>query len=117
MRRRAAAALLAVLLGAVAFSPSSAPAQNSSAQEQPEGKRKVVNRVTPAYPDLARKMQIRGMVKVAVSVAPNGKVTTTRVLGGNPLLAKTAVDAIEQWKWAPAAQETQELIELNFLPD
>jgi len=117
MRRRAATALLALLLGAVAFSPSSAPAQNSSTQEQPEGKRKIVNRVDPAYPDLARKMQIRGIVKVEVSVAPNGKVKTTRVMGGNPLLAKAAVEAIAQWKWTPAPQETQELIELSFFPE
>ena len=102
--------------GAVAFSPSSAPAQNSSAQEQPEGKRKIVNRVDPEYPDLARKMQIRGIVKVDVSVAPNGKVKMTRVMGGNPLLAKAAVDAIEEWRWTPAQQETQELIELTFSP-
>ncbi len=116
MRRRAATALLAALLGAVAFFPSSAPAQNSSAQEQLEGKRKIVNRVDPEYPDLARKMQIRGIVKVDVSVAPNGKVKMTRVMGGNPLLAKAAVDAIEKWRWTPALQETQELIELTFYP-
>lgn len=116
MRRRAATALLALVLGAVAISPFSAPAQNSSAQEQPEGKRKIVNRVDPEYPELARKMQIRGMVKVGVSVAASGKVKMTRVMGGNPLLAKTAVDAIGQWKWAPAPQETQELIELSFFP-
>jgi hypothetical protein len=38
------------------------------------------------------------------------------VIGGNPLLAKAAVDAIEQWKWVPAAQKTKELVELNFHP-
>jgi hypothetical protein len=32
------------------------------------------------------------------------------------LLAKAAIDAIEKWKWAPAAQETKELVELNFHP-
>jgi TonB family protein len=70
----------------------------------------------PAYPDLARKMQITGNVKVEVKVAPSGKVTSTQVIGGNPLLAKAAVDAIGQWKWSPAAQETKELIELKFHP-
>ncbi len=116
MRRRAAAGLLALLLGAVAFSPSLAPAQDSSAQEQPEGSRKIVNRVAPEYPELARKLQIRGTVRVEVVIAPSGKVKTTQVIGGNPLLAKAAVDAIGQWKWAPAPRETQELIELSFHP-
>jgi hypothetical protein len=38
------------------------------------------------------------------------------VVGGSPVLAKAAVDAIEKWKWAPGPQETKELIELNFHP-
>jgi membrane protein involved in colicin uptake len=53
---------------------------------------------------------------VEVVVAPNGKVKSTHVIGGSPLLAKAAVDAIEKWKWVPAPQETKELIELNFHP-
>jgi TonB family protein len=116
MRRRAATLLLALLLGAVAFSPSLVRAQDSSTQEQTETKRKIVNKVLPAYPELARKMQMRGIVKVEVVIAPSGKVKTTQVIGGNPVLAKSAVDAIEQWKWAPAPQETQELVELSFHP-
>jgi TonB family protein len=116
MRRRAPAALLALLLGAVAFSPSLALAQDSSAQEQPEAKRKVVNKVVPVYPELARKMQIHGTVRVEVVIAPSGKVKTTQVIGGNPVLAQSAVGAIEQWKWAPAPQETRELVELSFRP-
>lgn len=116
MRRRAAAAFLALLLGAVAFSPSLVLAQDSSVQEQTETKRKVVNKVVPLYPELARKMQIYGTVRVEVVIAPSGKVKMTHVIGGNPLLAQSAVDAIEQWKWTPAPQETQELIELSFHP-
>ncbi len=75
-----------------------------------------MNRVAPAYPDLARKMHILGTVRVQVVVAPSGKLKLVQVVGGNPLLAKAAVDAIEQWKWGPAPQETKELIELNFHP-
>ena len=116
MHRRAVVPLLALLLGAVAFSPSLALAQDSSAQEQTETKRKVVNKVVPAYPELARKMQIHGVVRVEVVIAPSGKVKTTHVIGGNPVLAQSAVGAIEQWKWAPAPQETQELVELSFHP-
>ena len=116
MRRRAAAPLLALLLGAVAFSPSPVLAQDSSVQEQTETKRKVVNKVVPVYPDLARKLQIHGIVRVEVVIAPSGKVKMTHVIGGNPVLAQSAVNAIEQWKWTPAPQETQELVELSFHP-
>jgi membrane protein involved in colicin uptake len=81
------------------------------AQEQPEAKRKVANRVVPHI-----QMQIRGTVKVEAVVAPNGKVKFTQVVGGSPLLAKAAVDTIERWKWVPVAEETKELIELDFHP-
>ena len=101
----------ALFLGVIAFSPAF-----SLAQEQPETTRKIVSKVVPVYPELASKMQMRGTVKVEVVVAPNGKVKFTQVLGGSPLLAKAAVDAIEKWKWGPAPQETKELIELNFHP-
>ena len=111
MRPSFAAVVMALFLGLTAFSPPF-----SRAQEESEGKRKIVNRVVPAYPDLARKMHIVGTVKVEVVVAPSGKLKLTQVVGGNPLLAKAAVDAIEQWKWRPAPQETKELIELNFHP-
>jgi TonB family protein len=86
------------------------------AQDQPDAKRKVVSKVLPVYPDLARKMQMTGTVRVEAVVAPNGKLKFTTVIGGSPVLAAAAVDAIEKWKWAPAPQESKELIELNFHP-
>ena len=111
MRPFFVAALVVLFLGVIVFSPAF-----SSAQEQPEGKRTIVDKVIPVYPDLARREQIHGTVRVGVVVAPNGKAKFTQVIGGNPLLAKAAVDAIEKWKWVPAAQETKELVELNFHP-
>src|SRR3979411_2161048 len=103
------AALIAFSLGVIAFS-----ALPSRGQDQPEAKRAIVDRVVPVYPDLARRAQIHGTVRVGVVVTPSGKAKFTQVIGGNPLLAKAAVDAIEKWKWAPAAQETKELVKLKF---
>ncbi len=111
MRPYISAALLALALGTTAFSPSS-----SLGQVQLETQRKILSKVDPAYPELAQKMQISGTVRVEAAVAPNGKPRLTQVLGGHPLLAKAAVDAIEKWKWVPAPEETKELIVLNFRP-
>jgi TonB family protein len=112
MRAYTLAALIALSFGVIVFSAPLSRAQ----EEQPEGKRAIVNRVVPVYPDLARRAQIHGTVRVGVVVTPSGKAKFTQVIGGNPLLAKAAVDAIEKWKWVPAAQETKELVELNFHP-
>ena len=86
------------------------------AQEPQPAARKIVSQVVPTYPELASKMQITGTVKVEVLVGPNGKAKSTQVVGGSPVLVKAALDAIDKWKWAPAPQESKELIQLNFHP-
>jgi TonB family protein len=101
---------LTVFLGILALSPTFSFAQDQSPQ------RKIVNRVVPSYPELARQMDIKGTVRIGVVVTPAGKVKTAQLIGGHPVLAKAAMDAIDKWKWAPTSQETKELIELNFHP-
>ena len=105
------AAFMASSLGIFALIPVF-----STAQEPSEASRKIISRVVPVYPELARAMQIHGTVRVNVVIAPNGKVKLTQVVGGNPVLIKAAVDAIDKWRWAPASQETKELIQLDFHP-
>ena len=78
------------------------------------GGRKVVQRVAPVYPELARRLSLTGVVRIEASIAPSGIVKTTKVLGGNPVLAEAAVHAIRQWKYEPAPAESVELIELRF---
>src|SRR5260370_7923020 len=100
MRPYFAVVFIALSLGVIAISPTF-----SLAQEQSEATRKIVSRVVPVYPELANKMQIRGTVKVEAVVAPNGRVKFTQVIGGSPLLAKAAVDPIQNWQWEPAPHE------------
>jgi TonB family protein len=88
-----------------------------SAQEASPGTRKVVNRVTPQYPSMARNMNIRGSVKIEAVVAPNGTVKSVEVKGGHPLLAQAAQNAIREWKFVPAPRETRETIEIKFNPE
>ena len=111
MRRWVATAIVALSVGVFVLSQSS-----SLAQEQSDENRKILTRANPVYPDLARRMQLGGIVKVEATVAPGGRVKLTRVIGGSPLLTRAAVEAIEKWTWAVAAHETKELIELNFHP-
>jgi TonB family protein len=88
----------------------------SHAQESSEGQRKVVTRVVPQYPEIARQMQIQGTVRIGVVVNPAGKMKAAQVIGGHPILVKAALEAINKWKWASGQQETKELIELDFHP-
>ena len=78
--------------------------------------RKVKTRVAPAYPELARKMGIAGVVKLQLIVAPSGIVKETKVIGGHPILVTAAVDAVKKWKFESANQESTGLVEFRFDP-
>lgn len=84
---------------------------------QEEFSRKVKSKVTPTYPDLARRMNITGVVKVEVTVAANGSVKNTRLIGGHPLLATAALDAIKKWRYETGSQETTGIVEFHFDPN
>lgn len=89
-------------------------AQTASAQD--DGGRKVKSKVAPVYPELARKMNVAGTVKVQVTIAPNGAVKAAKALGGHPLLIESAVDAVKKWKYEAGKDETTTVVQFNFNP-
>ena len=79
-----------------------------------EAKRTMKTKSTPVFPELAKRMNVAGSVKVEVVVAPNGMVKSAKALGGHPLLIDAALKAAKDSKFEPAAEETKELITYNF---
>ncbi len=102
---------LALLLGGAAVLPLKASAQDSAADAS---KRKVRTKVAPEYPVLAKQMNVTGKVKIEATVAADGHVTSTRVVGGSPLLVNAALDALKKWHFEPTAKETTEVVEFAF---
>jgi TonB family protein len=78
--------------------------------------RKVLKKVLPGYPDLARQFSIKGAVKLVVIVDPNGKVKSARAVGGNPTFVDAAMRVIDRWKFEPAPDQTTETVEIKFEP-
>ena len=99
-----------VLIFLLMLTVAPAPAQDAT----PPQERKVVLRVNPAYPDLARRMHLAGVVKLQVTIAADGSVKSVSPLGGNPVLLKSAQEAVSRWKYTPAPEETREVVELRF---
>ena len=94
------------------------PTLAAQSQQEPSGShRKMVSKVVPAYPALARDMKIAGSVKIEATVAPNGTVKSASILGGHPLLAQSGADAVRRCKWESASHETKEIVILNFHPE
>jgi len=79
-----------------------------------EGRRKVKSKTSPVYPELARRMNISGKVKIELTIAPDCHVRSTRAIGGHPVLVQSCVDAIKDWKYEPAAEETTQIVEFDF---
>lgn len=102
--------MLAVAATAL-FAVSLAFAQQTTIEE---GKRKVKTKVTPSIPELARRMNITGKVKVEVIIAPDGRVKSSRAVGGHPVLVQSCLDAIKEWKFEPAPEETTQMVEFDF---
>jgi TonB family protein len=103
---------LAVATTAVlVFSGASGFAQSGSTDES---KRKVKTKTAPLYPDLAKRMNVTGKVKIEVVITPEGRVKSTRVVGGHPLLVQACQDAVKEWKFVPAPEETTQVVEFEF---
>lgn len=103
--------LLGVILGGAILLSSAASPQRGGSEE---GARKVKSKVAPIYPDLAKRMAVTGKVKIEVVITPEGKVKATRVIGGHPLLVSPAVDAVKEWKFSPATDETTQIVVFEF---
>ena len=80
-------------------------------QDESEVTRKVLSKVAPTYPDLARKTNIHGTVKRHCA-RWQGRVHPSD--GGNPVLIQAAVDAVRKWKYDAGPQRTTEVVELKF---
>ena len=86
------------------------------ARGQEELVRKPKSKVAPLYPELARRMNIVGVVKVLITVAANGSVKDAKVVGGHPVLATAAVDAVKKWRFEAGPQESTGIVEFRFDP-
>jgi TonB family protein len=100
----------ALAIGGV-LTASSVGAQTVAA---PESGRKIKTRVAPVYPELARRMSVSGKVKLEIVVTPDGRVKSTRVIGGHPILVQACQDAVKDWKFVPGPEETTQVVEFDF---
>ena len=105
-----AGALVAVVAMVVGSGSANLRGQDSGS----EIVRRAKTKVQAVYPDLARKMNITGTVRVQVVVAPNGTVKDAKVVGGHPVLAGAALDAVRKWRFEPASGESTGVVDFKF---
>lgn len=102
--------------------PDSAASNTHAAAEKVEmssGEQFVIHTVRPDYPLLARQAKVQGSVILQALIGRDGVIQNLRVVGGPPILASAAEDAVRQWRFKPhviglEAVETQAKITVNF---
>jgi protein TonB len=62
---------------------------------------RIVNRVQPIYPPLARQTRISGTVRLHAIISKDGTIQQLEVISGHPLLQQAALDAVRQWRYQP----------------
>ncbi|MBW8748319.1 MAG: M56 family metallopeptidase [Acidobacteria bacterium] len=61
----------------------------------------IVTKVNPTYPEQARKARIQGAVVLNAIISKTGDVIDLQVASGPKELMKSAVEAVQQWKYKP----------------
>ena len=110
-----------------AVNPSAPPASGAPSEtnsKKPRGAERLqrghlIKRVDPVYPEEAQRKGIEGAVKVHVVFSPEGAVTNVTVVSGPKELAKSAMDAVRQWRYSPTLfdgkpVETEDTVTLEF---
>jgi len=80
--------------------PAPAPAQRITVS-QGVSQGLLLHQVNPLYPAMARDAHVGGAVRLRAIIGKDGAVHSLTLVGGHPLLAKSAMDAVRQWKYRP----------------
>jgi periplasmic protein TonB len=61
----------------------------------------LIHKVQPEYPEEARQRRVEGTVRLHVIIARDGSIAQMEVISGDPLLVKSSLDAVRQWRYRP----------------
>jgi protein TonB len=81
--------------------PAPKPAPGSLRVSQGVSQGLVVKKVAPVYSATALQLRKEGPVELMATINKDGSVTGVRVLSGDLMLARSAVEAVKQWKYRP----------------
>jgi TonB family protein len=82
-------------------------------QENPPPR--LLKKVIPAYPEILKKMNVSGTVKVQVTIAADGSVKDVEVKGGNAIFIDSVAAAVRNWKFVPGERQRTADVTVNFL--
>jgi len=70
-------------------------------EDPDELQRHLVSAPPPAYPEIARRAGVQGIVRLQVRATKDGRIEVDKILSGSPTLADAAIAAVKQWRVRP----------------
>ena len=67
----------------------------------------LIKKVPPEYPPQARQMRLQGAVQLMATISKEGNIENLKVLSGDSVLARAAINAVKQWKYKPYLLDSQ----------
>ena len=61
----------------------------------------LIRQVRPVYPPLAIAAHVQGSVVLSAIISRTGMIEQLHVVSGHPLLVRSAIEAVEQWRYRP----------------
>jgi len=93
------------VLGGIIGSGPSAPPPPAAPQRITVGgaveAASLVNKVSPAYPQVARAAHVAGTVVLHAIISKDGSIEKLQFMSGPPLLMTAAMQAVKQWRYHP----------------
>jgi TonB family protein len=71
-------------------------------EDSDEFKKHLIVSAPPAYPEIALRAGLQGVVRLQIRAARNGHVEVLKLIEGSPTLADAAIAAVKQWRVNPS---------------
>src|SRR5215831_7657186 len=86
---------------------------------QAEALAQAVTKTQPEFPEMAKQLKLSGAVDIEIVISETGTVESAKPVSGNPVLTRSAVDALKKWKFKPfqhegAATKVQTTLKITF---
>ena len=78
--------------------------------------RMLIAHVEPDYPEISQQHVVGRIVRLQITISAKGNVESVGLLGGNPVLAQSAMEAVQKWKYAAARSSSTMEISIPFDP-
>jgi protein TonB len=108
-------------LAAIGNAPVAVPKASNQVVKVSQGVSEglVLKKVQPRYPAQALQMHTEGSVQLQATIGKDGSISNLKVLNGEAILARAALEAVKQWKYKPYylngdPVEIQTQITINF---